>query len=149
MAGSLVKLSESIFEVFILCFQSYLCSFCTISSGLRVQFRYLLANLRKIYIHDLHDVNVGASQADRALNWTARMNKVVERVTQEQIHIFRTKNIPSISGLPRIVVNLALHAVLFWGKNVYAVTKLLLDGTRSVLCHLIWEKMSKIVAIQP
>ena len=85
MAGSLVKLSESIFEVFILCFQSYLCSFCTISSGLCVQFRYLLANLRKIYIHD---VNVDASQADRALNWTARINKVVERVTQEQIHIF-------------------------------------------------------------
>ena len=85
MAGSLVKLSESIFEVFILCFQSYLRSFCTISSGLRVQFRYLLANLRKIYIHD---VNVDASQADRALNWTARINKVVERVTQEQIHIF-------------------------------------------------------------
>ena len=46
MADSLVKLSESIFEVFILCFQSYLCSFCTISSGLRVQFRYLLANLK-------------------------------------------------------------------------------------------------------
>ena len=85
MTGSLVKLSESIFEVFILCFQSYLCSFCTTSSGLRVQFRYLLANLRKIYIHD---VNVDASQADRALNWTARINKVVERVTQEQIHIF-------------------------------------------------------------
>ena len=35
-----------------------------------------------------HDVNVDASQADRALNWTARINKVVERVTQEQIHIF-------------------------------------------------------------
>ena len=99
VAGSLVKLSESIFEVFILCFQSYLCSFCTISSGLRVQFRYLLANLRKIYIHD---VNVVVSQADRALNWTARINKVVERVTQEQIHIFWTKNIPSISGLPRV-----------------------------------------------
>ena len=78
MAGSLVKLSESIFEVFILCF-------CTILWGLRVQFRYLLANLRKIYIHD---VNVDASQADRALNWTARINKVVEGVTQEQIHIF-------------------------------------------------------------
>ena len=46
-----------------------------------------------IYIHDIHhvyihDVNVDASQADRALNWTARINKVVERVTQEQIHIF-------------------------------------------------------------
>ena len=49
VAGSLVKLSESIFEVFILCFQSCLCSLCTI---LRVQFRYLLANLRKIYIHE-------------------------------------------------------------------------------------------------
>ena len=67
--GSLVKLSESIFKEFILCFQSYLCSFCTISSGLRVQFRHLLANLRKIYIHD---VNIDALQADRALNWTAR-----------------------------------------------------------------------------
>ena len=80
MAGSLVKLSESIFEMFILCFQSYLCSFCTISSGLRVQFRHLLANLRKIYIHD---VNIDGSQADPALNWTARINKVVDRVTQE------------------------------------------------------------------
>ena len=69
MTGSLVKLSESIFKEFILCFQSYLCSFCTISSGLRVQFRHLLANLRKIYIHD---ENIDASQADRALNWTAR-----------------------------------------------------------------------------
>ena len=36
----------------------------------------------------MHNVNVDASQADRALNWTARINKVVERVTQEQIHIF-------------------------------------------------------------
>ena len=65
MAGSLVKLSELTFKVFILCFQSYLFSFCTISSGIRVQFRHLLANLTKIYIHD-------ASQGDRALNWTAR-----------------------------------------------------------------------------
>ena len=80
MAGSLVKLSESIFEVFILCFQSYLFSFCTISLGLRVQFRHLLANLRKLCIHD---VNIDASQADRALNWTARINKVVDGVTQE------------------------------------------------------------------
>ena len=39
----------------------------------------------KIYIHD---VNVDVSQADRSLNWTACINKVVERVTQEQIHIF-------------------------------------------------------------
>ena len=69
MTGSLVKLSESIFKEFILCFQSHLCSFGTISSGLRVQFRHLLANLRKIYIHD---VNIDASQADCALNWTAR-----------------------------------------------------------------------------
>ena len=88
MAGSLVKLSESIFEVFILCFQSYLCSFCTISSGLRVQFRYLLANLRKIYIHD---VNIEASQADRELNWTARINKVVDRVTQDEYTFFEPK----------------------------------------------------------
>ena len=29
---------------------AYLFSFCTISSGLRVQFRYLLAKLRKIYV---------------------------------------------------------------------------------------------------
>ena len=34
----------------------------------------------KIYIHD---VNIYASQADRALNWTARINKVVDRVKQE------------------------------------------------------------------
>ena len=51
VTGSLVKLSESIFKEFILCFQLYLCSFCTISSGLRVQFRYLFSNLRKIYIY--------------------------------------------------------------------------------------------------
>ena len=47
-----------------------------------------------------------------------------------------------------IVVDLALHAVLFLVKNVHAVTQLLLDGTRSVLYHLICEKMSKIIAIQ-
>ena len=40
---------------------------------------------RKIYIHD---VNIDASQADRALNWTARINKVIDRATQEKIHIF-------------------------------------------------------------
>ena len=28
-------------------------------------------------------VNIDASQADRALNWTARINKIVDRVTQE------------------------------------------------------------------
>ena len=49
MTGSLVKLSQSIFKEFILCFQSSLCILCTISSGLRVQFRHLLANLRNIY----------------------------------------------------------------------------------------------------
>ena len=37
----------------------------------------------------IHDVNIDASQADRALNWTARI----------------TKNIPSISGLPMIIWN--------------------------------------------
>ena len=41
-----------------------------------------------VKLSGLHDVNVDASQADRALNWTARINKVVERATQEQIHIF-------------------------------------------------------------
>ena len=37
------------------------------------------------YIHDEHDVNIDASQADRALNWTGPrvINKVVDRVTQE------------------------------------------------------------------
>ena len=43
---------------------------------------YIFSYIRKIY---LHDVNIDASQADRALNWTARI----------------TKNIPSISGTPR------------------------------------------------
>ena len=28
-------------------------------------------------------VNIDSSQADRALNWTARNKKVVDRVTQE------------------------------------------------------------------
>ena len=31
----------------------------------------------------IHDVKIDALQADRALNWTARINKVVDRVTQE------------------------------------------------------------------
>ena len=40
--------------------------------------------LRHVYIYIyIHDVNIDASQADRALNWTARINKVVDRVTQE------------------------------------------------------------------
>ena len=34
------------------------------------------------YIY-VHDVNIDASQADSVLNWTARINKVVYRVTQE------------------------------------------------------------------
>ena len=38
-----------------------------------------------LYIY-IHDVNIDASQADRALNWTARI----------------TKNIRSISGLPMV-----------------------------------------------
>ena len=50
VTGSLVKLSESIFKKFILCFQSYLCSFCTISSGLRVQFIYLPTLGKYIYM---------------------------------------------------------------------------------------------------
>ena len=50
MRGQLVMHHVYIMYIY---FQSYLCSFCTISSGLRVQFRYLLANLRKIYIHDV------------------------------------------------------------------------------------------------
>ena len=54
VACSLVKLSKFIFEVFILCFPAYLFSFCTISLRLGVPFRYLLANLRKIYIHDVN-----------------------------------------------------------------------------------------------
>ena len=41
----------------------------------------MFTSCRKIYI--LHDVNIDASQADRALNWTGRINKVVDRVTQE------------------------------------------------------------------
>ena len=49
----------------------------------------ILVKLSGLYTQQyIHDVNVDASQADRALNWTARINKVVERVTQEQIHIF-------------------------------------------------------------
>ena len=34
-------------------------------------------------------------------------------------------------------------------KNVYVVKQMLPDGTRRVLYHLIYEKMSKIIAIQP
>ena len=63
------KLLELIFKVFILCFQVYLFSFCIISLGLRVQVRYLLANLRKIYVHD---VNMMHHKLFASLNWTAR-----------------------------------------------------------------------------
>ena len=73
VACSLVKLSEFISEVFILCFQAYLFTFCTISSRLHLQFRYLLANLRKIYIHD---VNMMHQSLTAPLNWTARINTV-------------------------------------------------------------------------
>ena len=59
VAGSLV------FKVSILCFQAYLFSFCTISPGLCVQFRYLLANLRKIYVHGVNITH--ASQTDRTI----------------------------------------------------------------------------------
>ena len=57
VAGSLGKLSKFIFEVFILCFLAYFFSFWTISPGSRVQFWYLLVNLRKIYVHDVNNVN--------------------------------------------------------------------------------------------
>ena len=40
----------------------------------------MLKYMHQIYIHD---VNIDASQADRGLNWTACINKVVDRVTQE------------------------------------------------------------------
>ena len=45
-----------------------------------IMYIYFPIYIRKIYIHD---VNIDASQADRALNWTAHINKVVGRVTQE------------------------------------------------------------------
>ena len=62
------------------------CDASTFTSCIYIFLIYIYTYIyRKIYIHD---VNVDASQADRALNWTARINKVVERVTQEQIHIF-------------------------------------------------------------
>ena len=48
----------------------------------------------------IHDVNIDASQADRALNWTARI----------------TKNIPSISGLPMLEKTKAFFC--FGGKSL-------------------------------
>ena len=69
VAGSLVKLSEFIFQVFILYFQSYLFSFCTISSGLRVQFRYLLANLRKVYVHDRVETTKREMFSQKGIRW--------------------------------------------------------------------------------
>ena len=57
VAGSLEKLSEFIFKVSILCSQAYFFSFCSISPGSRVQFRYLLANLKKIYVHDVNMIH--------------------------------------------------------------------------------------------
>ena len=48
-----------------------------------------------------------------------------------------------------MVVNLALHAVLFLMKNIHVVKQLLVDGTRSFLYHLIYEIINKIIARQP
>ena len=53
----------------------------------RLHHVYIFYVYMYVYVY-IQDVNVDVSQADRALNWTARINKVVERVTQEQIHIF-------------------------------------------------------------
>ena len=39
----------------------------------------------------MNDVNIKASQADRELNWTARINKVVDRVTQDEYTFFEPK----------------------------------------------------------
>ena len=44
-------------------------------------------------LHHIHDVNIDPSQADRALNWTARI----------------TKNIPSISGLAMVFAGILLN----------------------------------------
>ena len=69
VAGRLLKLSELIFKVFILCFKlAYLFTFCTISLGLLVQFRYLLANLKKIYVYDVNMSTVIITQAWIPLN---------------------------------------------------------------------------------
>ena len=63
-------------------FQAYLFTFCTISLGLLVQCRYLLANLKKIYVYDrCKHVNINHYTS---LNTTK--------------HIFIK---PSIIGLPR------------------------------------------------
>lgn len=52
VSESLEKLSELTFIVFVLYFIVYFKRFFTNSSGLRVQFRYLVANLRYIYVHE-------------------------------------------------------------------------------------------------
>ena len=44
-------------------FQAYLFTFCTISLGLLVQCRYLLANLKKIYVYDVNMSTVIITQA--------------------------------------------------------------------------------------
>ena len=44
-------------------FQAYLSIFCTISLKLPVQFRYLLANLKKIDVYDVNMSTVIITQA--------------------------------------------------------------------------------------
>ena len=61
-----------------------------------VQFNERSACHASMFTSCIHDVNVDVSQADRVLNWTARINK----------------NIPSISGLPMVeeVVDLSARS---------------------------------------
>ena len=56
------------------------CDASMFTSCIYIYYVYIYLLFRKIYIHD---ANIDAPQADRALNWTARINKVVDRVTQE------------------------------------------------------------------
>ena len=90
IGGSQWTLGSSLIDGIFLVQKMCICSCVTLSTTLlmrAVQFNARSAcdastfTSCKIYIHD---VNIAASQADRALNWTARI----------------TKNIPSISGLP-------------------------------------------------
>ena len=48
------------------------------SSSMRGQLVMHQMNVYIMYIY-IHDVNIDASQADRALNWTACINKVADR----------------------------------------------------------------------
>ena len=73
LTGRLAKLSELIVIVFISYFVAYLFISSAIFGGLRVQFRYLLANLRKLYVIDEH---MTRHKADCTYQYNSRLSNI-------------------------------------------------------------------------